>query len=197
MTYLKSSLRSFQSIRPQLLFAAWFAFAAFALSLTLQAHAQAAPPADFADLVEKASPAVVNIRTVERVKARQNQSQDDEEMSEFFRRFFGVPLPRPAPRDRGNGNGGNKRGDQAPDEEVNRGLGSGFVISADGYIVTNTHVVESADSIYVTLFDKREFKAKLIGSDKRAPTSPWSRSRRPICPSCPWAIRPRSAPANG
>lgn len=161
MTYLKSSLRSFQSIRPQLLFAAWFAFSAFALSLTLQAHAQAAPPADFADLVEKASPAVVNIRTVERVKARQNQSQDDEEMSEFFRRFCGVPLPRPAPRDRGNGD--NKRGDQVPDEEVNRGLGSGFVVSVDGYVVTNTHVVESADSICVTLFDKREFKAKLIG----------------------------------
>jgi serine protease Do len=131
--------------------------------------AQAAPAGalinlpDFADIVEKTGPAVVNIRTTERVKPDQGQSaQTDEEMQEFFRRFFGVPMPQqPTPR-----------GKPAPaqpqsQEEVPRGVGSGFITSADGYIMTNAHVVEGASEVYVTLTDKREFKAKIIGSDKR------------------------------
>lgn len=123
---------------------------------------------DFADIVEKTGPAVVNIRTTERAKVnagQPGQAQGDEEMQEFFRRFFGVPMPQqpqqPAPRNR-----------QAPaqpqsQEEVPRGVGSGFIISADGYIMTNAHVVEGSSEVYVTLTDKREFKAKIIGSDKR------------------------------
>jgi serine protease Do len=120
---------------------------------------------DFADLVEKASPAVVNIRTTEKVVVRQAQQGFpglpglDDEQAEFFRRFFGLPAPNskqpPAP---------NKK---APQEEQNRGVGSGFIIESNGYILTNAHVVDGADTIYVTLTDKREFKAKLIGADKR------------------------------
>ncbi|PLP98976.1 DegQ family serine endoprotease [Cupriavidus pauculus] len=117
---------------------------------------------DFTDLVEKASPAVVNIRTTERVRARGGNSPEDDEMAEFFRRFFGVPMPgQPTPPRRGQ--------PQTPPqgEEQSRGVGSGFIISQDGYVMTNAHVVADAETIYVTLPDKREFKAKLIGSDKR------------------------------
>jgi serine protease Do len=134
--------------------------------------AQAAPAGamvnlpDFADIVEKTGPAVVNIRTTERVKSNPAQSaQGDEEMQEFFRRFFGVPMPQqptPSPSPRRQ----NPAQPQAQ-EEVPRGVGSGFITSADGYIMTNAHVVEGAAEVYVTLTDKREFKAKIIGSDKR------------------------------
>ncbi|WP_042886584.1 DegQ family serine endoprotease [Cupriavidus necator] len=133
-------------------------------------HAQAAAAnynlPDFTDLVEKASPAVVNIRTTERVRQRSGAPGDDDEMAEFFRRFFGVPMPgAPAPGTPP------RRGQPQPQppqqEEQSRGVGSGFIISQDGYVMTNAHVVADAETIYVTLPDKREFKAKLIGSDKR------------------------------
>jgi serine protease Do len=116
---------------------------------------------DFADLVERVGPAVVNIRTTEKVRPGQGvPGTEDEEMQEFFRRFFGVPIPRQQPAPRGRG--------QAPQEEdVPRGVGSGFIISGDGFVMTNAHVVEGADDVYVTLNDKREFKAKIIGVDKR------------------------------
>ncbi len=118
---------------------------------------------DFADLVEKANPAVVNIRTTEKVTVRQGGMIPgmpglDEEQAEFFRRFFGIPLPTPKQQQP------NRKPQQ---EEQNRGVGSGFVIESNGYILTNAHVVEGATTIYVTLPDKREFKAKLIGADKR------------------------------
>ena len=118
---------------------------------------------DFADLVEKANPAVVNIRTTEKVNVRQSGGIPgmpglDEEQAEFFRRFFGIPLPTPKQQQP------NRKPQQ---EEQNRGVGSGFVIESNGYILTNAHVVEGATTIYVTLPDKREFKAKLIGADKR------------------------------
>ncbi|WP_019449006.1 DegQ family serine endoprotease [Cupriavidus sp. BIS7] len=134
-------------------------------------HAQAAAQnynlPDFTDLVEKASPAVVNIRTTERVRSRGGNSPDDDEMAEFFRRFFGVPMPgMPTPPRRGQPPQGQGQG-QGQGEEQSRGVGSGFIISQDGYVMTNAHVVADADTIYVTLPDKREFKAKLIGSDKR------------------------------
>ena len=118
---------------------------------------------DFADLVEKANPAVVNIRTTEKVNVRQSGGIPgmpglDDEQAEFFRRFFGIPLPTPKQQQP------NRKPQQ---EEQNRGVGSGFVIESNGYILTNAHVVEGATTIYVTLPDKREFKAKLIGADKR------------------------------
>ncbi len=137
---------------------------------------QAAPPVaspavaalpDFADIVERTGPGVVNIRTTERV--RQNvQGQggiDDPEMQEFFRRFFGIPVPRQQQPGTPRGNG--KQGGQGQQEEVPRGVGSGFIISADGFIMTNAHVVDGASEVYVTLTDKREFKAKIVGSDTR------------------------------
>lgn len=123
---------------------------------------------DFADIVDRTGPGVVNIRTTERVKqADQTQaSPGDEEMQEFFRRFFGVPMPRQQPNTP-NTPRNNRKGGSAQQEEVPRGVGSGFIISADGYIMTNAHVVDGASDVYVTLTDKREFKAKVIGSDTR------------------------------
>jgi serine protease Do len=113
---------------------------------------------DFPDLVEKVGSAVVNIRTAEKIKSSQSgrgkiplpPGMDDETAQELFKKFF----PPSAPRGR--------EGDEVP-----RGTGSGFMISADGYLLTNHHVVFGADEITVTLSDKREYKAKLIGSDER------------------------------
>lgn len=114
---------------------------------------------DFTPLVDQVGPAVVNIRTLERVRTRGGGGPADDEMQEFFRRFFGVPLPNfPRP---------NRPESPEPEREVPRGVGSGFIVSADGYVMTNAHVVDGADEVLVTLPDKREFKAKIIGLDKR------------------------------
>ncbi len=119
---------------------------------------------DFTDLVEKTGPAVVNIRTTEKVKSGQAlPGGDDEEMQEFFRRFFGVPIP---PRQQPDRPPRGRKPNPQQEEDVPRGVGSGFIISADGYVMTNAHVVDGADDVYVTLTDKREFKAKIIGADK-------------------------------
>ncbi|SEK56578.1 serine protease Do [Roseateles sp. YR242] len=120
---------------------------------------------DFSVLVEQAGPAVVNIRTSEKIKAGPN-AQLDEQMREFLRRFGipvpqqrkGTPAPNPAPDDDDDDD------DASPQR---RGLGSGFVIGADGYVMTNAHVVDEADEVMVTLTDKREFKAKVVGLDRR------------------------------
>ena len=113
---------------------------------------------DFTDLVERTGSAVVNIRTIERSKGQSAHPplpeglDENDPFYEFFRRFF-PPRPGNGPRGRG--------------EEIPRGVGSGFFISGDGYLLTNHHVVDGADEIYVTLTDQREFKGKLIGSDRR------------------------------
>jgi len=119
---------------------------------------------DFADLVERASPAVVNIRTTENVVIQQAQGGIPgmpEDQAEFFRRFFGVPIPgipnTPKPQQPQSGK----------PQEAERGVGSGFIFDSNGLILTNAHVVEGATTIYVTLTDKREFKAKLLGMDMR------------------------------
>jgi len=113
---------------------------------------------DFTDLIDKVSPAVVNIRTTERVRRGQG-NPTDEEMQEFLRRFFGGAVPRQSPNPRGRR--------QAPQEEdVARGVGSGFIISSDGLVLTNAHVVAGADDVIVTLNDRRELKAKVLGADK-------------------------------
>ncbi len=126
---------------------------------------------DFADLVDKTGSAVVNIRTTEKAKsAPTNQfglGGDDEDVQEFFRRFFGVPTPKQTPQPNPTPRGRKPAPQQQPDGEVQRGVGSGFIISADGYVLTNAHVVDGADDVYVKLTDKREFKAKIIGVDKR------------------------------
>jgi serine protease Do len=119
---------------------------------------------DFTDLVEQVGPSVVNIRTTEKVQPRASPGNPgEEEMLEFFRRF-GLPapnMPRPGPRQR------TPQQDEQQREQP-RGVGSGFVLTSDGLIMTNAHVVEGADEVIVTLTDKREFKAKIIGSDKRS-----------------------------
>lgn len=104
---------------------------------------------DFTELVQKQGAAVVNISTVQSARnnpMRPGRPKDGDPLPEFFHRFA-PPVPRGQP------------------ELQSRG--SGFVISADGYILTNAHVVGGADGITVSLSDKREFSAKVIGIDKR------------------------------
>ena len=116
---------------------------------------------DFTDLVDQVGPSVVNIRTLEKVSSRSPQGvPGDEEMLEFFKRF-GLPIPnipKQTPRST----------KPQQEEEQPRGVGSGFILSSDGLIMTNAHVVDGADEVLVTLTDKREFKAKIIGADKRS-----------------------------
>lgn len=117
------------------------------------ASAQSRGLPDFSELAEKQGPAVVNISTTQVARNAQATPfpfDESDPAFEFFKRF----IPR-AP-------GGN-----APREFENKSLGSGFVISADGHILTNAHVVDGADEVTVRLTDKREFKAKIIGADKR------------------------------
>ena len=128
-------------------------FALFAFALAAQAAAQARELPDFTRLVEDQGAAVVNISTTQAVRRPglpQLPGVEDEEVLEFFRRF----IPRQQPP-----------GPGARPEP--RSLGSGFIISADGYILTNAHVVEGADEVTVKLTDKREYKARVIGADKR------------------------------
>lgn len=133
----------------------WLA-AVFSMMLALMAPAQAQRDLpDFADLAEKQGAAVVNISTTQVQKGRPGFQlppgiDEDDPMFEFFKRF----IPRQPP-------GG------TPHDFESKSLGSGFVISADGYILTNAHVVDAADEILVRLTDKREYKAKVIGADKR------------------------------
>ena len=134
------------------LVALWLA----ATCMTVLAQTQVLP--DFTRLVEEQGSAVVNISTTQAVRRTsalpQIPGMEDDEIQEFFRRFIprqqpGVPGPGPGPR------------------SESRSLGSGFILSADGYIMTNAHVLEGADEINVRFTDKREFKAKVIGADKR------------------------------
>jgi serine protease Do len=109
---------------------------------------------DFATLVEQVGPAVVNVSVVEKARRARNNSADGETedpVQEFFRRF-GMP------------NGPQGRG---YDPQPRQGEGSGFIVSADGYILTNAHVVADADEVTVRTTDRREYPAKVVGLDKR------------------------------
>ena len=109
---------------------------------------------DFTALVERAGPAVVNISTVGTTHetALGDQGDEDNPLNEFFKRF-GIP----------NGPGM----EMQPRVVPSRGVGSGFIVSPDGYIVTNAHVVDGAKEVTVKLTDRREFTAKVIGTDTR------------------------------
>jgi serine protease Do len=112
---------------------------------------------DFTQLVDQVGPGVVKVDTV--IGARRNsravqQGPDMDQMPEFFRRFFGPDFQMPGPGQQGPDNG--PRG---------RSMGSGFIISHDGYVLTNHHVIDGAESVKITLSDRREFTAKVVGSD--------------------------------
>jgi serine protease Do len=111
------------------------------------ANAVTRPLPDFSVLVEQYGPAVVNVSTTQKVSSKEQSGVDpDDPLFDFFRRFQ-IPIPE------GN--------------QIRQGLGSGFIVSPDGYILTNAHVVADASQVTVKLTDKREFKAKVIGADKR------------------------------
>ena len=123
------------------------------LFLSSLAVAQSRGLPDFTELAEKQGPAVVNISTTQVTRGNQAMPfpfDENDPAFEFFKRF----IPRPP-------------GGATPREFENKSLGSGFVINGDGYILTNAHVVDGADEVTVRLTDKREFKAKIIGTDKR------------------------------
>ena len=103
------------------------------------------PVASYADVVAKVAPAVITIHSQQRVRQPQQYPFMDDP---FFRQFFG---------DRGS--------QQAPTERIRQGLGSGVIVTQDGYILTNHHVIDGADQIRVDLNDNRSFEAKVIGSD--------------------------------
>jgi len=107
--------------------------------------------ADFTDLMVEVGPGVVNVETL--IGSRQRfPDADMEDIPEYFRRFFGPDFPRP---------------EQRPGSPRGRGMGSGFIISPDGYVLTNHHVIDGADSVTVRLSDRREFEASIVGSDEQ------------------------------
>ncbi|MEH6565182.1 MAG: DegQ family serine endoprotease [Halopseudomonas sp.] len=135
----------------------WVAAAAGAALLGWQSLVLAADLPDFTELVEEASPAIVNISTKQNPSATPAAAvqgmPDMEGMPPLFREFFERSFPQtPSPREH-----------QAP-----QSLGSGFIISKDGYVLTNNHVIADADEIYVRLSDRREMEAKLVGADPRS-----------------------------
>ncbi len=135
----------------------WIVAVTFSLMSAIQVNAYANNLPDFTELAEKQGPAVVNISITQNIRAEgaspSTGMPGDEQMQEFFKRF-GIP-----------GYPGQNRAPQP--EYKSQALGSGFILSSDGYILTNAHLVSEADEVIVKLSDKREFKAKVIGVDKR------------------------------
>jgi len=118
------------------------------LALSVTAQKSAAELPDFTEIVEAAAPAVVKILVEYEAENSQYQEQLDD-LPESLRRFFDFRGRPPVPRDRA-------------------GMGSGFILTSDGYIVTNNHVVESARQVIVRLPDRQEFDAEVVGTDPRS-----------------------------
>ncbi|MEO6698704.1 MAG: DegQ family serine endoprotease [Paraperlucidibaca sp.] len=115
------------------------------LSITAtSSFADTAP--DFADIVADVSPSVVNISST--IKTKRSQASGNEDIQELLRRFYGLEVQPTQPR-------------------VQQSFGSGFIISNDGYVLTNNHVIDGADKVVVRLSDRREIEAKVIGTDPR------------------------------
>jgi serine protease Do len=131
----------------------YFIAAFFIIGIQANVYASSAGLPDFTTLVEKSAPAVVNISTTQKIRQSEPMSPHggapESPFDDFFKKFFG---------------------DQGGDiqEFDAKSLGSGFIISKDGYVLTNYHVIQDADEIIVRLSDKRELEAKVIGSDKRS-----------------------------
>ncbi|HEY6004669.1 MAG TPA: trypsin-like peptidase domain-containing protein, partial [Anaeromyxobacter sp.] len=118
------------------------------------AEAQVPAQASLAPIIERLKPAVVNISTTTvtkhpRVQRMPGGPRGQDPFQDFFERYFGQPMPMP----------------EGPDELRGQSLGSGFILNAEGYILTNNHVVKDATDILVTLSDGRQFKADVVGKD--------------------------------
>ena len=126
----------------------------FVAILTITGFVQAKDLPNFTELAEESSPAVVNITSTKTVSNRNSYGGGfgDPRYDEFFERFFGQPRPS----------------DPRENSRPVVSTGSGFIISKDGFLLTNNHVVEGADEITVSLGDRREFKAEVIGADARS-----------------------------
>ena len=137
----------------------WFAAMSLAFIATFNTVGYAKELPDFTELAEKQGATVVNISVTQNMRSNTVSPfgpGGDEQLQEFFRRF-GIPNMPGMP---------GQNGEAQPDYK-SQSLGSGFIISNDGYILTNAHVVSGADEVIVKLSDNREFKAKIIGTDKR------------------------------
>jgi len=145
-------------IRKQFLLMAAFAVLSLVLTIFSVRIARSAAVPDFADLAEKLSPTVVNIYTTQTVEVSSSPHQfffpDQMDIPEPFRRFFGIPdMPD----------------QQAPKREMKRtSLGSGVIVTADGYIITNNHMVEDADEINISLYTFEEYAATVVGRDPKS-----------------------------
>ena len=150
-----STFHNQQAIRPMdtkisLRFAPLALTVAIAIATAVpSAHAGALALPDFSDLVEQDGPAVVNIEAIHEGGKHQSMTpaNEDDQLPEIFKHFFGPQMPQ-------------------PEEDEGTAIGSGFLISADGKILTNRHVVDGADRVIVHLADHREFTAKVIGTDE-------------------------------
>lgn len=145
----------------------------FVVALQPQSAMGRGTPDGFADLAERLLPSVVNVQTTQTVQGGVRPNIPvPEEFQEFFKRF------------------GQPDGDTPPRQATS--LGSGFIISSDGYIVTNNHVIEGADSISVILHDDTELKAELIGTDEKTDLALLKVDTKHSLPAVPWGDSAKS-----